>query len=593
MNEVIETALTLDADTVWVRPDATDFAYTDGVASERYLEWVFRCTSDLSSDSAHLEARAKDWPSEYHLSRARAQLLRAFAYDRSSRVLEVGSGCGAITRFLGETFAEVVAVEGSHERARLARLRTRDLDNVSIVCSPFQELAFKTRFDLIFCIGVFEYSSSFVDSEKPHEEVLRYLSDLLAPGGVLVLAIENRLGLKYFCSSAEDHTGVMFDGIEGYPRSNKVQTFGHGELTQMLSGFFREVKFFYPLPDYKMASCVISQRMIDEVDVSELFGSFRSVDYGSRARRPLFSEQLAWSQIAKNSMIPAFANSFLVFAGNDRVAPVPDDWLGVLYSNRRRHEFSTVTRFSMEDDFTVRVVKSRADGTEEFFDGPLGNRSWSGPWLDGPSLQLTIARLARSKKAKLEEIVAPSKAWFDDLHRTSKEQDGVLWVEGSRLDALWRNCFVRDGRCEYIDQEWVWRDRLPLQLVVARGLFYFAKSLLDSPGLSPALQGMPVWRFITLAARTYGLRPTWKDLRELVRFEVDVLGRNAGLVNETSRGFAWRHMETVLALQRRFESERAGSSRTPVKRALGRLRRLVVPGPNSRPRRPRRPRHRR
>jgi hypothetical protein len=110
-----------------------------------------------------------------------------------------------------ETFDDVVSIEGSIRRARLARLRTRDLPGVTIVCAPFQELAFTRKFDVIFCVGVYEYSSSFVDAADPYDAVLRYFSEMLTPNGVVVIAIENQFGLKYFSSATEDHVGVMFE----------------------------------------------------------------------------------------------------------------------------------------------------------------------------------------------------------------------------------------------------------------------------------------------------------------------------------------------------------------------------------------------
>src|SRR4029079_19213915 len=124
----------------------------------------------------------------------------------------------AITRHLGESFDDVVAIEGSLARARLARLRCRDLDSVAVVFSPFQESAFSEPFDVIFCIGVFEYSASFVPGDEPYRDVLRHLSTLLAPGGRVVLAIETQFGLKYFGASGEDHVGMLWEGIEGYHR---------------------------------------------------------------------------------------------------------------------------------------------------------------------------------------------------------------------------------------------------------------------------------------------------------------------------------------------------------------------------------------
>jgi len=185
ISDVIANDVQQEGDQVWKLVGHQSFNYSDGVASERYLRHVFSQASDLTSQSTELESYIKDWPSEYHLTRKRAQLLAPLTFDRSMRVLEVGCGCGAITRHLGENFDQVISVEGSIERARLARLRTKDLDSVSVVCSPFQAIKFKQKFDIIFCIGVFEYSGAFIQGDDPYRQVLDYFSDILAAGGIL------------------------------------------------------------------------------------------------------------------------------------------------------------------------------------------------------------------------------------------------------------------------------------------------------------------------------------------------------------------------------------------------------------------------
>ena len=156
VQSIVSNELRQDASSVWVLAGHDRFGYSDGAESEKYLDQVFRAASDLSTTSAELEEWIKDWPSEYHLTVKRAQLLSGFRFDRGLKVLEVGCGCGAITRFLGENFDDVVSVEGSINRARLARLRTRDLPGVTILCAPFQEIRFSRKFDIVFCIGVYE-----------------------------------------------------------------------------------------------------------------------------------------------------------------------------------------------------------------------------------------------------------------------------------------------------------------------------------------------------------------------------------------------------------------------------------------------------
>ena len=208
IRSVIRNELIEDKSSVWLLKDHAEFGYSEGAAAEKYLENVFNAASDLSSRSSELESHIRDWSSEYHLTTKRAQLLSGFRFDRSFKVLEVGCGCGAITRHLGESFDSVISVEGSLPRARLARLRTRDLTSVSVICAPFQKIRFSGKFDVIFVIGVYEYSAAFVEGDDPYNAVLEYFAEILAPNGIVVMAIENQFGLKYFNAFREDHLGA-------------------------------------------------------------------------------------------------------------------------------------------------------------------------------------------------------------------------------------------------------------------------------------------------------------------------------------------------------------------------------------------------
>jgi hypothetical protein len=107
-----ECGYTLDQTTgVWLRPNFSGIAYNDGDEVELRIEKVVAAASDRSLFSPELAAACSDWPSYYHLSRTRANLLRPFAQRlMGADVLEVGAGCGAITRYLGEAGAHVCAL---------------------------------------------------------------------------------------------------------------------------------------------------------------------------------------------------------------------------------------------------------------------------------------------------------------------------------------------------------------------------------------------------------------------------------------------------------------------------------------------------
>ena len=63
---------------VRLHPEHQPFPYSDGQASEERLLQVLTEAADLSTMSRELVTKITDWPSEYHLSPQRHNLLRHF-----------------------------------------------------------------------------------------------------------------------------------------------------------------------------------------------------------------------------------------------------------------------------------------------------------------------------------------------------------------------------------------------------------------------------------------------------------------------------------------------------------------------------------
>src|SRR5438105_15881303 len=95
---------------LFMHPSHEGFAYSDGVEVEQRIYDGLRVTQDRSTATVELRDLITDWPTEYHFSNVRHNLLRHIAFRANERVLEVGAGCGAITRLLGETGAQITAV---------------------------------------------------------------------------------------------------------------------------------------------------------------------------------------------------------------------------------------------------------------------------------------------------------------------------------------------------------------------------------------------------------------------------------------------------------------------------------------------------
>ena len=130
----------------------------------------------------------------------------------------------------------------------------------------------------------------------------------LKENGKIVIAIENKLGLKYFAGCKEDHTGRYFEGIEGYPTAKGVCTFGRNELEEMIKecGYIKTT-FYYPYPDYKLPKVIYSDDFLPKM--GELNDNICNYD---GKRMILFDDTKVFDSIIKENLFPYFSNSFLV-----------------------------------------------------------------------------------------------------------------------------------------------------------------------------------------------------------------------------------------------------------------------------------------
>lgn len=295
-----------------------EFKYSDGVAVEQTLNKILSSAMDLSSQSSELDSQIIDWPTEYHLSSTRSNLLRVINLTGAKRVLELGCGCGSITRYLGEQQGlRVDAVEGSPVRAKLASIRCRDLDNVAIVSANFNELNLpENYYDLIVFVGVTEYAGRFSERQTD-QEALQDLLDMAhratKSDGVTLVAIENRVGLKYLHGANEDHYAVPFIGVQNYPDSQGIRTYTKIEwLEHIENAGFVDNQFFYPFPDYKVPTVILDDKIANEAtQIESLLANITSRDYSSDFT---FGEHelTLWKALACAKTLGDHANSFLI-----------------------------------------------------------------------------------------------------------------------------------------------------------------------------------------------------------------------------------------------------------------------------------------
>lgn len=287
----------------------TDY-YSDGAVEDELLSIVQ--TYD-KSEYNRIICEQKDWAVLYHLSQIRENIVNALEFKPGSSVLEIGSGCGAITGALAKKAGKLTCNDLSRKRSLINAYKNQDCDNVEIIVGNFTEIEkyLEEPFDYITLIGVFEYAASYIHTNNPYYDFLSILLSHLKPDGKLIIAIENRLGLKYWAGCKEDHTGKFFCGLENYENITSVRTFSKNELEELfVSCGLNDIMFWYPYPDYKLPMRIYSDQYLPTK--GELNMNMRNFD---NDRLLMFDEAKVYDTILKEHLFPVVSNSFLISVG--------------------------------------------------------------------------------------------------------------------------------------------------------------------------------------------------------------------------------------------------------------------------------------
>jgi SAM-dependent methyltransferase len=282
--------------------------YSDGEIEDELLTIVKKGKNEINN----VLVSDHRWPILYHLTPYRYNLLEWFPFKTDSTLLEIGAGCGGVTGVLCEKNKKVIAVELSKKRAEINGYRNSERENLEIFVGNMENMVFDQKFDYITLIGVLEYAGKFTKASDPYLQFIKNIKKYLKPDGELIIAIENKFGLKYWAGKKEDHTGKSFEGIEGYVDEKGIRTFSKNELKELImKAEFMETEFYYPMPDYKIPTQIFSDDYLPAF--GDLDKEYHSFDADQIAT---FQEYLAFNNIIENAQFDFFANSFLVFCKN-------------------------------------------------------------------------------------------------------------------------------------------------------------------------------------------------------------------------------------------------------------------------------------
>lgn len=349
----------------------------------------------------------------------------------------------------------------------------------------------RDKYDYVVLIDVLQHSSKFYN-QNPYEQLLVNVKKLLKDNGHLLLAINNRFGIKYFAGFPEDDTNIPFEGILGYKNSSDIKTFTRDELDNVTRMFKYRV-YYYPYPNYLSAEEILTDSSVNIVNPSSINNPLKN------NINTVFDEKTANKEFMSNNLAGYFANSFLLDLC-DKPIKSQADYIKI--SSNRDTKYSICTMLLYDKKVAVKKMIS-----EDFQDHlkKMETNSWESgnirtikyKWNKGKleckllecdslskkldesiekgDLKTFCSLLSAFKNSlyvsPLTDSVANNE--FTTIFGNTESNCKLRWAKNGNADSKTDNIFIDNERWYVIDNEWVFNIPIPEEYMLWYSLDYY------------------------------------------------------------------------------------------------------------------------
>ncbi len=340
--------------------------------------------------------------------------------------------------------------------------------------------------------GSFDYLIAVEDLEycEHTEKYLRGWRRLLKEDGTLLLGMNNRLGIRYFCGDRDPYTGRNFDGVEGYRRAYAKKEdefagrcYSRSELRDMLTeAGWRDHRFFSILPDLQNPCLIYAEDYLPNEDLAtRVFSTYNYPD-------TVFLEEASlYGSLIENGIFHSMANAWLIeCAPADRASDV----LHVTCSTERGREKAVYTvihrsgivekraAYPEGEERLEKLVSNSRDLAEHgiaVLETKMEQGACVTPYVDAEVGQVHLKKLLQTDV----ECFLREMDHFRDLILHSSDiaepdrgdGEGAILRRGY-LDMVPLNSFYRDGTFVFYDQEFC-EENYPANAIITRMIATF------------------------------------------------------------------------------------------------------------------------
>ncbi len=401
-------------------------------------------------------------------------------------------------------------------------------------------------YDYIVAIGVLEHC------RKP-EVVLQILKNMLFSEGRLLLGMDNRLGVRYFCGDKDPFTLRVYDGIDNYAKvgskeKNRIsgRNYSMSEIKEMLQASgFQYYRFYSVFPELLRPQIFLAEDYTpnEALDI-RIFPQYNSPE------TIFLEEERLYDTLIKEGMLQTMANGYFIECSLNGELCRADQ---ITVSSDRGPENSLATIIKSGESVTKKAlydegkkkIRTLLENTEylKYHHVPVVDAKIKAdrlimPYIDGKIATVYFQKLLQRNK---EDFMSELTRFFDIILNSSehvpysevnwehfepdwekrKEDDpninkwkkiafsddfgreniGIILKRGF-IDMVSLNCFYKKGTFLFFDQEF-YIENLPANVIMIRTVDCIYR---DKPSLGEILPIDDVLKQFHL----YEYRDTWR-----------------------------------------------------------------------------------
>ena len=398
--------------------------------------------------------------------------LNWYPFNKTQKVLEVGNKSEELTKFLIDKCSSIQKIS-----------KIEELENID------------AKFDIIILIGINE-------NEKINlKNLVRRLEAFLEMDGRILLAVDNKFGLRFWAGNPENILEKKFTSLLGYNNEyEKIETYTKRYIETQLNEIGYKTRFYYPLPDYRRPNVIFSDDALPEYNSIDKYNP-----YYTGKSDILFNEIDVFREILKTDkdMFTFFANSFLVEVIK-KEKEYDTTYNYISYNNLRKEKYRLITKIS-NTYVEKQIVNEKAEEHYENIKNNIKilqeNNIKTVDYIDEDKIKskyieqkylLNNVLTEKLEKGQVEEFDNIIKNYIKQISvKTYKENNyentafgkyrvevkdksiiqDLNFVKNGMWDMTFKNCFLIDNQFYFFDQEWN-EPNLPVEYILYRAILY-------------------------------------------------------------------------------------------------------------------------